>query len=138
LLFKVAGREVDGWALNISRGGLRAILDEPLDLGTEVEVTIADGEPRLSRIVWIQEEPDGAIVGVEFLDVEGPLSIPPPPPSEGGARGWLRPRWRLTIQSPGPSPARAVRPRRRWVQTGRSPRGPGTSVVTSSSRWPRP
>jgi hypothetical protein len=63
LLFKVAGREVDGWALNISRGGLRAILDEPLDLGTEVEVTIADGEPRLSRIVWIQEEPDGAIVG---------------------------------------------------------------------------
>ena len=88
MLFKVAGREVDGWALNISRGGLRAILDEPLDLGTEVEVTIADGEPRLSRIVWIQEEPDGAIVGVEFLDVEGPVSIPPPPPRpEGGARG---------------------------------------------------
>lgn len=75
-----------GWALNISRGGLRAILDEPIELGAEVEVTIADGEPRLSRIVWIQEEPDGAIVGVEFLDVEGPLSIPPPEP-RGGPEG---------------------------------------------------
>lgn len=79
--FKVGAREVEGWALNLSRGGLRAIVDEPIDLGTEVEVAIADAAFRPSRIVWIQEEPDGAIVGVEFLDIEGPASIPPPEPA---------------------------------------------------------
>lgn len=85
LKFVVAGREIDGWALNISRGGLRAIVDEAIELGAETLVTIADGEPRPARIVWIQEEPDGAIVGVEFLDLDGPASVPPqnvPPPSE--------------------------------------------------------
>lgn len=79
LKFVLAGREIDGWALNISRGGLRAIVDEPIELGAEVGVVIADGEPRPSRIVWIQEEPDGAIVGVEFLDLDGPASVPPHP-----------------------------------------------------------
>jgi hypothetical protein len=84
--FTVGGeREVEGWALNLSRGGLRAILDEAIELGTEVEVSIAEQPSRLSRIVWIQEEPDGAIVGVEFLDIEGPASVPPEPPREEAA-----------------------------------------------------
>ena len=83
--FVVAGREIEGWALNVSRGGLRAIVDEPIELGTEVEVSISEGPPRASRIVWIQEEPDGAIVGVEFLDGDG--SVPPAPGSKTGTEG---------------------------------------------------
>jgi len=85
--FTLGGREVEGWALNESRGGIRAVVDEPIDLGAEVEISIAEGPSRAARIVWIQEEPDGAIVGVEFLDVEG--SIPPEPPDAISARNPL-------------------------------------------------
>jgi hypothetical protein len=73
-------REVEGWALNVSRGGLRAVVDEPIELGAVVDVGIGLNEPRPCRIVWVQEEPGGAIVGVEFLDVEGPATVPPPLP----------------------------------------------------------
>ena len=57
-----------GWALNISRGGLRAILDEVVRLGDSFEITLGDCGKRVGRVVWIHEEPDGAIVGVSFLD----------------------------------------------------------------------
>ncbi|HEY1960487.1 MAG TPA: PilZ domain-containing protein [Polyangiaceae bacterium] len=62
----------DGWALNISRGGVRAILEESVELGEEYEVTIGeDGTPgsltRRARVVWVQDEPDGVIAGFEFL-----------------------------------------------------------------------
>lgn len=64
-----AAAELTGWALNISRGGLRAILEEPVGLGEELEVSIAEeGLRRRGRIVWTQEEPDGMIVGVSFLE----------------------------------------------------------------------
>lgn len=72
-------RSVDGWALNRSRGGIRAIVDEVIELGTTLQLFIADGPPRPARIVWIQEEPDGAIVGVEFTDGDGRDSEPPGP-----------------------------------------------------------
>ena len=65
----------DGWALNISRGGVRAILEEPVELGEEYEVTIGEegGSPltRKGRVVWVQEEPDGVIAGFEFLYQSG-------------------------------------------------------------------
>ncbi|HWL88879.1 MAG TPA: PilZ domain-containing protein [Polyangiaceae bacterium] len=68
-------RVLDGWALNVSRGGIRCILEESVDLGEEFEVTVGEegNAPltRRGRIVWLQEEADGFIVGVEFLTPSG-------------------------------------------------------------------
>jgi hypothetical protein len=41
----------------------------------EIEV---DGDPlgrRPAKVVWVQNEPDGQIAGVKFLDVDG--AVPP-------------------------------------------------------------
>jgi len=74
---RIVGRNLkmrEGWALNVSRGGVRAILEENVELGEEYEVTIGEdgeaGSPALTRrgrVVWVQDEPDGVIVGFEFL-----------------------------------------------------------------------
>jgi hypothetical protein len=62
------GTELTGWALNISRGGVRAIVEEQIELGAVFSVVIGeDPTRRRGRVVWLQEEPDGAIVGIEFL-----------------------------------------------------------------------
>ncbi len=78
--------ELEGWALNLSRGGLRCILEEKVELGGEYLVTLGDGDDyadRRARVVWVQEEPDGVIVGVEFVGLSGihmpPGTVPPPP-----------------------------------------------------------
>jgi hypothetical protein len=64
------GPVLEGWALNISRGGLRVILEDRIELGAEFEVTLntegEDAAPVAGRIVWVQEEPDGVVAGVEF------------------------------------------------------------------------
>ncbi|MFT3770945.1 MAG: PilZ domain-containing protein [Minicystis sp.] len=61
--------EIPGWALNISRGGLRAIVEDRVELGEELDIDIAEeGLRHRGRIVWTQEEPDGMIVGVSFLE----------------------------------------------------------------------
>jgi hypothetical protein len=62
---------LEGWALNVSRGGLRVILEDRVELGAEFEITInANGvessSPQPGRVVWIQEEPDGVVAGIEF------------------------------------------------------------------------
>jgi hypothetical protein len=68
------GDVIEGWALNVSRGGVRVIVEERVELGGEFEVTLgggaegADGQPMVGRIVWVQEEPDGVIAGIEFRD----------------------------------------------------------------------
>jgi len=78
---------VSGWALNMSRGGLRAIVETPLDVGAEFKIAVGDAEiHRPGRIVWVQLEKDGAIVGVTFLDVPRPADPPkhtvwPEPPN---------------------------------------------------------
>jgi hypothetical protein len=95
---KVLGQVLEGWALNVSRGGLRVILEEKVDLGAEFEVILSsldgsasasdasstwpaqdgkddgqDGQtaavdvPSTGRIVWVQEEPDGVVAGIEFF-----------------------------------------------------------------------
>lgn len=82
------GKAYEGWALNVSRGGLRAILEEKVVLGQKFEITIGtDNELiRSGRIVWVQEEPDGVIVGLEFTGLSGThKSAPPPPPGESDA-----------------------------------------------------
>jgi hypothetical protein len=63
----------------VSRGGVRVILEEKVDLGAEFDITLT-GESgldvtRTGRVVWVQEEPDGAVVGIEFLGEV--LSEPP-------------------------------------------------------------
>jgi hypothetical protein len=69
-------QELDGWALNVSRGGLRLIVEDKVSLGEELGVVMGDGARREGRIVWIQEEPDGSILGMAFLDA--PEGAPPP------------------------------------------------------------
>ncbi len=69
--------ELAGWTLNISRGGARLVLEDRAELGSIYKIEFADrAERREIRIVWVQDEADGQIVGVQFLDGEG--SVPPP------------------------------------------------------------
>ena len=72
------GFESEGWTLNLSRGGVRLIVEERVDPGAEYDVYVGTGEspPRRGRVVWVQDEADGQIAGVQFLDVEG--GVPPP------------------------------------------------------------
>jgi hypothetical protein len=68
--------ELSGWALNVSRGGVRVILETQVELGDEFEVAIVGGregtdKARRCRVVWVQEEHDGVIAGVAYLDAEG-------------------------------------------------------------------
>jgi hypothetical protein len=67
------GRVLEGWALNVSRGGLRAILEEKVLLGQKLEVDLGTDQVvhRKGRVVWVQEEPDGVIVGIEFTGLSG-------------------------------------------------------------------
>jgi hypothetical protein len=66
------GPVLEGWALNISRGGIRVILEDKVELAAEFDVTITtdgeDGTPVPGRIVWVQEEPDGVVAGIEFRE----------------------------------------------------------------------
>jgi hypothetical protein len=75
-LKKVAGEgTLEGWALNVSRGGVRVILEDAVTLGMEFDVTVGDpdqgGTAARGRIVWVQEEPDGVIAGIEFVGESG-------------------------------------------------------------------
>jgi len=65
-----SGRVHTGWALNVSRGGVRVILEESVELGSEFDVTMTTGaDPATTlrgKVVWIQEEPDGVVCGLEL------------------------------------------------------------------------
>jgi hypothetical protein len=71
-----SGKLLEGWALNVSRGGVRVILEDKVEPGArfEVRLTGAGGsnpplalaEPQSGRVVWVQEEPDGVVAGIEF------------------------------------------------------------------------
>ena len=79
-------RVLEGWALNVSRGGVRLILEEKVELGEEfdIEVGAEDSLKRRGRVVWVQEEKDGVIVGIEFVTLSGThKSVPPAAPGEG-------------------------------------------------------
>jgi hypothetical protein len=80
--------EIVGWALNISRGGIRVILEDSVELGQEFDVTVSSEETaptpiRRGRIVWVQEERDGMIVGVKFVGA-GASDEPVPGANEDG------------------------------------------------------
>ena len=69
-----------GWALNMSRSGIRAILEDRILAGVDYEVTIGEvGTSQLTRkarVVWVQEEHDGVVVGLEFLSPTSTGEIP--------------------------------------------------------------
>jgi hypothetical protein len=76
LTLRSHGVDYDGWALNVSRGGIRVVLEGRVGLGQELAVEgydpdQPDAPPRTARVVWVQDEPDGAVVGLQFLDVGG-------------------------------------------------------------------
>ena len=66
------GERLEGWALNVSRGGVRVILEQRVELGAEFEVTLTPSTdipaPGVGRIVWVQDEPDGVIAGIELRE----------------------------------------------------------------------
>jgi hypothetical protein len=73
-----------GWTLNVSRGGVRVVLEEPVVAGVDYQVAIGDSKARPARVVWVRDEADGQIAGLQFLDVpdgEVPGTLPPPPTS---------------------------------------------------------
>jgi PilZ domain len=72
VVFRSSEKLFDGWALNTSRGGLRAILESKVELGDLFEVRCGAEMWRPGRVVWIQDEPDGVVVGVAFLDSPTP------------------------------------------------------------------
>jgi hypothetical protein len=78
---KAEGFETSGWTLNISRGGVRAILEERLTPGVEYEIVVGDTTTcRKAELVWSQDQSDGQIVGLKYLDVDASV---PPEASEG-------------------------------------------------------
>ncbi len=79
----------EGWVLNVSRGGVRGIFEDRVELGQEFDVEIAndDGPIRRGRIVWMQEEPDGVIVGIEFTGLSGTHAAVPPLGTAGPGEG---------------------------------------------------
>jgi hypothetical protein len=78
VLVRGAGIETHGWTLNVSRGGIRAIVEDPLVQGVEYQLVVGDEETapaRRASVVWLQDETDGQIVGLKYLDVED-ASVP--------------------------------------------------------------
>ena len=70
-------QEFIGWALNLSRGGVRIVVEDPIELNAEYTVVLGDDEasPRPCRVAWIRAEAGGQIAGLQFLDVQG--TVPP-------------------------------------------------------------
>jgi hypothetical protein len=78
------------------------VLEEPVELGQKYQVEMGtEAESREVRIVWAQDEADGQIVGVQFLDVvDG--TVPPPPKASGSSA----PPGSRTTAPPGTRPPR--------------------------------
>jgi hypothetical protein len=72
---RVKEQETSGWTLNVSRGGLRAVVEHPLDPALEYQVVVGEAAARRACVAWSKAAADGEIVGLRFLDVEG--SVPP-------------------------------------------------------------
>ncbi len=79
------GFETEAWTLNVSRGGLRVVLEQPVIIGSDYQIVVGGQPPRPARVIWVRDESDGQIAGLQFLDVEGaevPGSRPPGPQSK--------------------------------------------------------
>jgi len=81
-VIQIDGFETEAWTLNVSRGGLRVVLEQPVIIGSDYQVVVGGQPARLARVIWVRDESDGQIAGLQFLDVEGsevPGSRPPGP-----------------------------------------------------------
>ncbi len=67
----------------MSRGGVRLVVEDPVSTGSDYELVMSDDSVRTGRVVWVRNEADGQIVGLQFLDIEGSV---PPPPDDGDGR----------------------------------------------------
>ena len=94
VVLRAPGFETSGWTLNVSRGGVRLVVEDKVELGREYELSIGDEQKnvtRRARVVWVQDEADGQIAGVQFVDIDG--AVPPsapaaaPKPSGSGEPG---------------------------------------------------
>ncbi len=73
--------EISAWTLNVSRGGLRVVLEDPVHVGGRYQVAVGEAPARPAKVIWVREEADGQIAGLQFEDVEGaevPSSSYPP------------------------------------------------------------
>src|SRR5438045_1410784 len=92
VILREGASELPGWALNESRGGIRVILEDRVELGHQYEVEMGhdDGSrKRRGRVVWVQEENDGMIVGLEFVSEPPPIASgsEAPEPSDSPVSG---------------------------------------------------
>jgi hypothetical protein len=88
IIIRGAGFETTGWTLNVSRGGVRVIVEDEVELGREYDFYMGDEQgslKRRGRVVWLQDEADGQVAGVQYLDVDG--SVPPGPDADHGSPG---------------------------------------------------
>jgi hypothetical protein len=78
VVFHAGSVQIEGWTLNVSRGGLRAVIEDEVAVGAELEVCIGDSDARRPvRVVWAREQRGSAVIGLSFLDQP---SEPPPEP----------------------------------------------------------
>ena len=68
--------ELAAWTLNVSRGGLRLVVEDPVIVGETYEVAVGDASARPAIVVWTREEADGQIAGLRFVDVDNG-EVPP-------------------------------------------------------------
>lgn len=68
LVLSGASYRARAWTLNVSEGGLRVVVEDPISVGAVVDVGRLGTAPRLARVVWIQDEPDGQIIGLQFVE----------------------------------------------------------------------
>lgn len=73
--------EISAWTLNVSRGGLRLVVEDTVHVGGKYNVAVGDQSPRPAKVVWVREEADGQIAGLQFEDVEGGAVPPSTSPS---------------------------------------------------------
>lgn len=83
------GFETQGWTLNVGRGGVRVVLEDPIGHDHEYELFFSDdAKGRRVQVAWSQEQADGQIAGLKYLDPEplpsagAPSSVVPSQPAE--------------------------------------------------------
>ncbi len=68
--------EIPAWTLNVSRGGLRLVVEEPVVIGGCYLVSVGESAPRKARVIWVREEADGQIAGLKFEEAVEEHSSP--------------------------------------------------------------
>ncbi len=77
VLLRRGDEELLGWALNVSRGGMRVVFEERVEPHAHYSLVLGEDEahPRPVRVAWTKDEAGGQIAGLQFLDCEG--TVPP-------------------------------------------------------------